>query len=161
MNRGALLLALGLAGCMPASYREARRMEGRYQTGTPGAGWVAVDPGGADKAWLNDTLGASIYTDSNCGTHYRELRLPDLALESLAGLRNTATVREAKPTLDGRAALLRVTRGTLDGVAVTVANTVTNKDACTYDLNYIAPDDRFDAGFDAYQAVVDGFVARR
>lgn len=150
-----------LAGCMPASYRQAKRMEGRYLTGEPGEGWVAVDPGGADRAWLNDALGASIYTDSNCGTHYRELRLPDLALESLAGLRATTTLAEESRTLDGRAALLRVTRGRLDGVAVTVANTVTNKDACTYDLNYVAPADRFDAGLGAYQAVVGGFVARR
>ena len=69
--------------------------------------------------------------------------------------------RQASRPVDGRAALLRVTSGTLDGVPVTVANTVTNKDACTYDLNYIAPATAFDAGMAAYQAVVDGFVATR
>ncbi len=153
-----LLLA---AGCMPASYRQAKRLEGHYVTGEPGADWVEVKPGGADKAWYNDSIRASIYTDSNCGTHYRELRLPDLALESLAGLRDTHTLTEENRTVDGRAALLRVTSGTLDGVPVTVANTVTNKDACTYDLNYIAPASAFDAGVAAYQAVVDGFVATR
>lgn len=154
----ALVLA---AGCMPASYRQAKRMEGHYVTGEPGDGWQAVKPGGADKAWYNDSIQASIYTDSNCGSHYRELRLPDLALESLAGLRDTTTLTEASRPIDGRAALLRVTSGTLDGVPVTVANTVTNKDACTYDLNYIAPATAFDAGMAAYQAVVDGFVATR
>ncbi len=158
---GCLALLVLAAGCMPASYRQAKRLEGHYVTGDPGAGWHAVQPGGADKAWYNDSIRASIYTDSNCGTHYRELRLPDLALESLAGLRDTRTLTEADRTLDGRTALLRVTSGTLDGIPVTVANTVTNKDACTYDLNYIAPAAAFDAGFAAYQAVVDGFVATR
>lgn len=152
---------LPLASGCASSLKEAKRMEGKYVTGAPGAGWVAVNPGGADKAWFNADLSASIYTDSNCGTHYRELRLHDLALESVAGLRGTKTLKEEAPTVDGRAGLLRVTTGTLDGIEVTVANLVSNKDACTFDLNYLAPAASFDAGWDAYQAVVAGFVARR
>ncbi len=146
---------------MPSSYRQAKRMENKYVTGLPGSGWLPVKPGGADKAWYNAKITGSIYTDSNCGTHYSELRLPDLALESLAGLRDTETLKQDSLTLDGRAGLLRVTKGTLDGVLVTVANLVSNKDACTFDLNYVAPSDRFDEGWAAYQAVVDGFVAHR
>ncbi len=150
-----------LSGCMPASYRAAKREENHYQTGQPGDGWVAVDPGGADRAWFNAALTASIYTDSNCGTHYRELRLTDLAQESIAGIRNAKTIRDEGPTVDGRAAVLRITSGQLDGVDVTVANLVTNHDACTYDLNYVAPTLQFDAGYDAYQTMVAGFVAHR
>lgn len=163
-TRGFLLLAVLLVvlpACMPASYRKAKRMENHYVTGEPGAGWVTVKPGGADRAWYNASLAASIYTDSNCGTHYRELRLPDLATESLAGLREATTLKDEAPIVDGRAGVLRVTTGTLDGVRVTVANLVANKDACTFDLNLVAPADRFDAGWAAYQAVVDGFVAHR
>ncbi len=154
-------MMLALTGCMPASYRQAKRMENHYVTGSPGDGWATVKPGGADRAWFNPEVSGSIYTDSNCGTHYRELRLPDLANESLAGLRETKTLKDETPTVDGRAGVLRVTTGTLDGVAVTVANLVTNKDACTFDLNYVAPAATFDAGWSAYQAVVDGFVAHR
>lgn len=163
MSRPLAALALAvtlLPGCA-SSLREAKRMEGKYVTGAPGAGWVAVNPGGADRAWFNADLSASIYTDSNCGTHYRELRLRDLALESIAGLRGTKTVKEETPTVDGRAGLLRVTTGVLDGIEVTVANLVSNKDGCTFDLNYLAPASSFDGGWDAYQAVVAGFVARR
>ncbi|MSP54380.1 MAG: hypothetical protein EXR69_02050 [Myxococcales bacterium] len=161
VSRFGLVGLLAFGGCMPASYRQAKRMENQYQTGSPGVGWVAVSPGGADRAWYNASLTGSIYTDSNCGTHYRELRLPDLALESLAGLRDTTTLKVETPTVDGRAGLLRVTTGQLDGVAVTVANLVSNKDACTFDLNYVAPAGRFDAGWDAYQTVIVGFVAHR
>lgn len=161
LGRFGLVGLMVLCGCMPASYRQAKRMENQYQTGMPGAGWASVSPGGADRAWYNASLTGSIYTDSNCGTHYRELRLPDLALESLAGLRDTTTLKEEQPTVDGRAGLLRVTTGQLDGVAITVANLVANKDACTFDLNYVAPASRFEEGWDAYQAVVAGFVAQR
>lgn len=161
MTRARLLLAalLLLAGCMPPGYRHARRLEGRYDIGTPGEGWRRVDPGGADHAWYNAELSASMYTDSTCGPHYVDSAPADLATELEAGLRDRTTVRDDRLTLDGREAVRRVNLGAMDGVQVQVAVTVVNKDYCTYDLAMIGAPEAFDAGWPAYEALLATFRA--
>lgn len=155
-----LALVLLLAGCMPASYRQARRLEGRYDLGSPGAGWSVVQPGGADRAWLNSRLSASIYADSNCGPRYVDTRAQDLATELAAGLVERETLLDEQITVDGREAVRRIERGRIDGLPVQLGLVVTNKDACTYDLALVAPPESFDAGWDSFLAVVDGFRTR-
>ena len=146
-----------LSGCVPAAWRKAKAMEGRYLTGSPGEGWVAVPPGAADRAWFNDHLGASIYTDSNCGPRYAEERIEDLATELTVGFRDVKTVKEEYVTVGDREGILRVQSGKLDGIAVQMGLLVVNKNACNYDFAYISPPDGFASGWDAYQAVVKGF----
>lgn len=153
----ALLALVGLAGCMPASHRQAKKLEGRYTVPDPGAGWAAVKPGGADRAWYNDGLQATIFADSNCGPRYSESRTEDLATELTAGMRQVVTSRDELRVFGGREGVLRVHTGRLDGVPVTVATGVVNRGACTYDLTFIAPPDRFEQGWDAYEAVLSGF----
>lgn len=150
-----LMLAL-LAGCAGHS---GRRLEGHYSLGDPGAGWRAVRPGSADKAWYNADLSASIYADSNCGARYDDAPLSRL-IDSLALGVVGETVREEPRTLDGREALLRVFDGRLDGVAVRVGALALKKDRCVYDVVYIAPPTKFDAGEAAFEAVVSDFAAR-
>jgi hypothetical protein len=152
-----LLVALLAVGCTPASHRLARRLEGHYAIGLPGDGWILVDPGGADHAWYNATLAASIYADSNCGPRYAETRTEDLATELTAGLREMTTSRNEARVIGDREGVLRVHTGRLDGVAMTVALGVVNQNACTYDLTLIAPPAAFDAGWPAYERVLAGF----
>jgi hypothetical protein len=151
------LLALALAaGCGGHS---GRGLEGRYDLGAPGDGWHVVQPGGADKAWYNADLSASIYADSNCGARYDDAplgRLIDSLSLGVAGQK----VREEARNLDGREALLRVFDGSLDGVAVRVGALALKKDKCVYDVIYIAPPANFDAGEAAFEAVVSAFSAR-
>lgn len=154
------LAAVTVGGCMPASYRQARRLEGRYEVGDPGAGWSRVAPGGADHAWFNDALGATIYTDSNCGPRYQDLRATDLATELEAGLAERVTERDEARVVMDREAVLRVHQGTIDGVPVRIATLVVNRDACTYDALFIAPPEGFEAGWPAYESVIDGLRAR-
>ena len=160
MKRIALVGLVLLVGCMPAGYRRAKRLEGRYDVGSPGAGWAQVDPGGADRAWLNDRLGSSIYTDSNCGPRYVDTRAVDLATELAAGLVERETLQDEAITLAGREAVRRVERGKIDGLDVQLGLVVLNKDACTYDFALVAPPASFDAGWPAFLAVVDGFRTR-
>lgn len=160
-NVVALVVLSLLVGCMPSAHKRARKLEGRYAVGDPGAGWAPVEPGGADKAWYHDGLGATIYTDSNCGTRFSGARTEDLATELAAGLHNPSVLFEETLGLDGRNGVLRTVSGTLDGIAVQVAFAVVNKDRCTYDLLFIAPPGRFDEGWPSYQAVLDGFETRR
>lgn len=141
---------------MPAAYREARRLEGRYAVGAPGEGWAEVEPGGADHAWFNARLGAALYTDSNCGPRYRDVRVEDLSTEMVAGLVDAERQSDEGRTIAGREGRVRVTRGRLDGVEVTVGTAVVNRDACTYDVVVIAPPEGFDAARAGFDRVLAG-----
>ena len=70
------LIVLPLVGC---AGRQASRLEGRYTLGDPGDGWRSVRPGGADFAWYNESLRATLYGDSNCADRYEDGPLRDLA----------------------------------------------------------------------------------
>ncbi|MFZ5482047.1 MAG: hypothetical protein ACOZNI_35125 [Myxococcota bacterium] len=155
-----MTLLLMWTACMPASHRQAKRLEGRYDVPPPGKGWHLVEPGGADHAWFNKELGAVIYTDSNCGPRFDELAAEDLATELVAGLREEERIRDETIALAGREGVLRVHRGKLDGVPMQLGFVVINRDACTYDFTYLASPDTFDAGFEAWEKVWRGFRPR-
>lgn len=155
-----ILACVGLCACMPASYRLAHSLEGKYTLGNPGAGWTRVDPGGGDYAWHHEAMGSTIYSDSNCGPRYRETRVEDLATELVVGMRGLTQDFEEYQTIAGREGILRVHTGRLDGVPMRVAVGVTNRDACTYDFILIAPIGELDNAMPAWHNVVDGFQAR-
>lgn len=157
MTRPWLAALLLLAGCMPASWQAARRLEGKYRIGAPGAGWVSVPPGGADHAWVNKAAGASIYTDSNCGDRYREARTQDLATELVAGLQGATQDMEMEQAIGPRDGLVRAHTGRLDGVPVRLGIAVVNHDWCTYDFVLITPVGQLDALWADYMAVLAGF----
>lgn len=154
--RFALILALAL-GC--AGNRQARRLEGLFDLGDPGGGWERVPAGGADQAWYNAEISGAIYADSNCGQRYDDAPLGRL-IDSLGLGIVGAVSREEERSVDGRAALLRVVEGTLDGVPVRVGALVLKKDLCVYDLVYIAPPASFDRGMDGFEAVIGAFHTR-
>ena len=162
MKRSLLLLTVSLSavavlstGC--SSSRKASRLEGRYSMADPGSGWRSVKPGGADNAWLNDDLGASIYTDSNCGVRYEDSELRQLAERMTLGLEDEVEVSAEESTLNGRSAFTRRVRGGIDGVPVELAATVIKKDQCVYDFVVIAPPSSFEAAWRGYTAARDGF----
>jgi hypothetical protein len=161
--RSAVLVALaGLltVSCTPRKVRLARKLEGRYETGEPGElPWMWVDPGGADKAWFNGHLQASIYTDSNCGARFLDGH-PELLLRHLThGLDQASELRNEPVQVAGRTGRLCVLRGLLDGVEVQVGAIVFNRGACTYDMVYIAAPERFEQGWPTFEGVVQGFEA--
>jgi hypothetical protein len=142
---------------MPASYRLAKALEGRYTLDEPGAGWTAVNPGGADYAWHHDERGATIYADSNCGPRYRETRIEDLATELVVGLRDSLQDFEEYQQVAGREGIVRTHTGRLDGVPVRLAIAVVNRDACTYDFVLVAPPGKFDDAMPAWTRAIEGF----
>lgn len=163
--RALLLAALGLSlatACGPIrkATRDAERLEGRYQLGDPGDGWRAVPSGGADQAFRNPDLAATIYTDSNCGPRYEDRPLPDLAKTMLGGvadLKAPPTFEEVRQ-LDGREAYVARRPGRLDGVDVELGVVVLKKNHCVYDLVLIAPPgQRFDDAWASYELLVAGF----
>jgi hypothetical protein len=163
MNRALALLAaaLLLAGCAPSAHRAARKLEGRYHLDAPNDGWKRVPPGGADLAWHHAGLGATLYSDSNCGPRFDELAAPLLATELLAGLQAVTTESEAPLSLAGRVGVTRTHAGTLDGVPVRLALAVLNRDACTYDMVLVAPPESFERARRDWERVVQSFTVRR
>ncbi len=154
----ACMLLVMLAACTSRHLRRSQRAEGRYNTGLPNpAEWTRVKPGGADRAWWNPQLAATIYTDSNCGKRYHDAPLPNMMTHLLHGLTHVEDLEERQLSLAGRDALLAVRRGELDGAGVQVAAVVLKKGDCSYDLVYIAPPANFPAGWDSYWAVVSAF----
>ncbi len=162
-GRGVLVVLAALAlwaGCVPASVRQARKLEGKYETGNPGKGWVAVPAGGADRAWYHEGMGATIYTDSNCGPRYAEARVEDLTTELISGFRNVEPVQERQQPVAGREGLVRIQQGRLDGIEIQLGTLVFNMNACNFDIVLISPPAEFSAGQEAWQRVIDGFQPR-
>ncbi len=155
-----LALALLAVACVPSRIRHARKLEGQYATGLPAPSvWIRVDPGGADRAWYCGQLGAVIYTDSNCGVRFLDGRPDQLVDHLLWGFDEPVEISRETHTVDGRDAVMSVRSGRLDGIDVQVGVVVLKKSACTYDLVYLAPPQNFEAGWPAFQAVIDGFDA--
>lgn len=153
-----LLPALLSTGCLSREAREAARLEGRFKLGDPGQGWKGVAPGGADYAFFNDSLNATIYADSNCGERYEDAPLPDLVKHMVQGVADAEQVSERSFELDGREAFTARRTGSLDGVPVELGVTVLKKDTCLYDIVLItAPGEPFERALGAYDAVVGGF----
>lgn len=156
--KASVLLVLALSGC--AAGRKAARSEGRYDTGDPGLGWSRVPAGGADRAWYNAELGSTIYADSNCQSRFDDRPLASLADSMAFGMVMGEPLREEARAIDGREGLVRVVDGRLDGVDFRLGLAVLKKDSCVYDLTLVAPPSTFDQGWEGFQAVVDGFLAR-
>ena len=158
MRPGVVGLAVLLAGCAKSRAPDSHTPKAaRYSLGTPGAGWEAQAPGSADHAWYHPDLSATIYAASACGARFEDGRLEDLSKHLTFGIANGAPIREEHTQLDDRAALIRVWPGALDGVAVQVGTAVTKKNACLYDILYVAPPAHFDRGWTDFVQVVEGF----
>ena len=155
----AVFVVLVLNGCVARRAHVAQTLEGRYVPGTPqDAAWTAEDPGGADHAWWNAALGASLYTDSNCGARFEDAPLPMLVNRLLAGITDHEDVDERQLVVGERGALYRARQGSMDGVPIRVGAVVMKKDACTYDFVLVARPDTYEAALPALWDVVDGYT---
>jgi len=132
----------------------------RYDLGPAGSGWSKVEPGSADRAWHHAGISGTIYADSNCGSRYEDRDLGALADHLTWGVALGAPVREEPMTLDEHAALVRVARGSIDGIAVQVGMMVTKQGDCIFDLLYVAPPSTFEQGWPDFTTIVGGFQAR-
>jgi len=158
MNRIVLSGALLVVAC--ASKRDAAThtpKAPKYTVGKPGSGWSPQSPGSADHAWFHKELSATIYTSSACGARYEDGKLEDLSKHLTFGIATGDPIREEHTRLDNRAALIRVWPGALDGIGVQVGTAVTKKNACLYDILYVAPPATFDRGWPDFVQVVEGF----
>lgn len=161
-----VLTAALMLGCakqpsgVESSPKKTSKDEGRYTTGEPGDGWSKVKPGGADKAWFHKATGATIYFDSNCKERFEDGKLTALLTHLTFGIAQGDPTREEEMMLDGRAALIRVQPGQIDGVQVRVGAVVTKKDRCLYDGLLIASPSTFDSHWSTFSKVFAGFKTK-
>ena len=155
-----VFLALLITACGPKQSKEARKSHLQYVVSAPAGGWVKVKPGGADKAWFQRDLSATIYFDSNCKERFEDGTLSDLLTHLTFGMAQNEPVREESMTLDGRDALLRVYDGKLGRCPGAVGAVVTKKNMCLFDGLYIAPPSTFEDGWGSFVEVVSGFRTR-
>jgi len=161
MNRLLCLIGLGLllGACAPKSGGAKPGAKAHFSVGRPGEGWRTMDPLGADEAWYHPQLSGTIYADANCGARYEDGELGALLTHLTFGVARGEALREEPMRLDGRDALVRTYRGSLDGVSVQVGAMVTKKNDCLYDVLYIAPPARFEEGWRSFVSVIEGFRA--
>ncbi len=164
MNRHHAVVALWLMGglglgCGPKT-RKKPSGDTRYTLGTPGDGWTRTRPGGADHAWHNPSLSATIYADSNCAERFDDSELGALLDHVAYGVARGKPVRDEPTRLANRDALVRAWEGSLDGIKVNVGAAVTKKSNCVYDIIAIAPPKHFDATWSAFVRVLEGFETR-
>lgn len=161
-----LLAAALLMGCAKqvpsdkSSSKKQRKYEGKYTVGSPGSGWSKVKPGGADKAWFHKDSGATIYFDSNCLERFEDGKLGALLTQLTLGIASGEPTREEQMMLDGRAALIRVQAGQIDGVPVQVGAVVTKKNSCLYDGLLIASPSTFESHWSTFSGVISGFKTK-
>ena len=161
MRRGFAVVLMGglTVGCAKKT-NALGEASARYDLGPPGAGWSKVAPGSADRAWHHAGISGTIYAASNCGARYEDRQLTALADHLTWGVATGPPVREESMTLDEYAALVRVSRGNIDGIAVQVGMMVTKQGDCIFDVLYLAPPSTFEQGWPDFSAVVGGFQAR-
>ena len=158
MRLGLALAVVFLAsGCFGRAARMSARMEGRYELQLPTSDWRAVDAGGADRAWRNESLGATLYADSNCGKRYEDVSLERLLQHQLTGIPIEKRIYEDRATLDGRESLTIRIEGRLDGVRVGMSLSVIKKGECVYDFVAVGPPNQFDDIFRDYESTVSTF----
>ena len=151
------IAALALGGCL-GNASKGRQMESLYDLGPLPKAWsYRSASGGADHAWYNESLLATIYTDSNCKERFHDAALGDLLTHLTNGMARGAPLREEALRLDNRAALLRVYDVEVDGVPLRMGAAVTIQAPCTYDMVYLAPRGRFDTGWGDFVSLVSGF----
>jgi len=161
------ILAVGLLlGCAKTGEvkktpaKKQAKQEGKYKVGSPGDGWSKVNPGGADKAWFHKETGATIYFDSNCKERFEDGKLTLLLSQLTLGIARGEASREETTMLDGRAALIRVQPGQIDGVPVQVGAVVTKKNSCLYDGLLIAAPSVFESHWSTFSEVIAGFETK-
>ncbi len=136
------------------------RFDVAWKTGHPGRAWADAGDKAADFSYWNSEIGATIYGDTHCGDLYDDAPLTVLANHLFFGFQSVKTLSQEEAKLGDRAAVQRVSTGTLDGKPVQVGVTVVKKGPCVFDMVYIAAPHTYSQASGDYGAFVAGFDVR-
>jgi hypothetical protein len=152
-------MSLGI-GCSGSAVRiqgnEVTAGDLRYAFGPVPPSWRPMSVESNDAAWFDATTGGIVHVDHTC-ERAMDTPLPSLVQHLLIGFTQRETVLEETVPFDRREARHVVVNARLDGVPRSLELYVMKKDGCVYDLGFVAPPDRFEAGRPAFDAFVRGF----
>jgi hypothetical protein len=154
-----LIAALSLASCASKDAYDGRVYHagrGSFKTGPIPASWQRESVPGAMLAF-RDRDGGMVNVYSRCGQDGDDVPLGALTNHLLIGFTDRDVKSQKVIPLDGREAMHTIVHGKLDGVPVALSIYVMKKDGCVYDLVWVAPPERFDAGLDGFDGFVQGF----
>lgn len=132
----------------------------RYAFGPVPPTWRPVRVESNDVAWFDPATGGTVHVDHTCDRSM-DTPLPALVQHLLIGFTQRETVSEETVPFDRREARHVVVNARLDGVPRSLELWVMKKDGCVYDLGYVAPPERFEAGRPAFDNFVRGFRTER
>jgi hypothetical protein len=121
--------------------------------------WRPIRVGEAALAYRDEPHDASVLVNGRCGERDGDAPLVALTNQLVMGTTDrTVTLEETIP-FDSREAHHTRMTAKLDGVPVAFDIWVMKKDGCVYDLVYVAPPDRLEAGVADFERFVRGFHA--
>jgi hypothetical protein len=127
-------LILPLPACLSTIMGTKDSRSKSYKIPEPGAGWVPIDPGEADRAYRNSRDHAILNVTSVCG-EVRYKTLEELSTDILRQLPEHEVVEASKSTVvAGHPALITEARGQVDGKPLKVRIGVLRTDSCLYDF---------------------------
>jgi hypothetical protein len=151
---GRIALGLTLAGCATpwAGGREVR-----FHVRPPGPPWAQAATAPDQLAFRAPDLAAAMAVFEDCrAPEAGELRW--VAHHLFFGLKPRELREQEGIRLQGLPAVRTRLEGRLDGAPVELEAVSLRHGGCLYDLVYVAPPDRFEAGHPAFQAVVQSFT---
>lgn len=128
----------------------------RVGIGPVPAEWRRVSVEGADLAFRDDARGGSALFVVHCGDRRDDAPLSILTENLIMGTTDRDFGSQKVVPFDGREAMHTLVRAKLDGVPMQYDIYVMKKDACVYDVVYVAPPARYPEGSTDFQHFVDG-----
>jgi hypothetical protein len=155
----ALCCALSIVACSSTGWDGRVYHAGRasFRTGPVAPSWERVSVEGAMLAFHDKESGGSLNVYARCGVDGEDVPLGALTKHLLIGFTERTTLEEKIVPMDGREAMHTVVNAKLDGVPLTLSIYVLKKNGCVYDLVWVAPTERFQAGIQGFEAFVAGF----
>ncbi len=154
----AIVLAI-VAGCAHVdALRDGVLRKGslRVGIGPVPTEWRRVSVEGADLAFRDDVRGGSALFVVHCGDRRDDAPLSILTENLIMGTTDRDFESQKVVPFDGREAMHTVVRAKLDGVRMQYDIYVMKKDACVYDVVYVAPPAHYSDGSADFERFVDG-----
>jgi len=127
-----------------------------FRVGEIAPEWHRVETGDTALAFRDDR-GASVLVDGRCGLRGDDVPLVALTNQLVMGTTDREYALEETIAFDHREARHTVMRAKLDGVPMVWDLYVMKKDACVYDIVFVAPPERFESGRGAFEKFATEF----
>lgn len=151
-----VLLACGKGEAWDGRVYHAGRAS--FRTGPVAATWQRAEVSGAMLAFHDAETGGAVNVYGRCGQDADDVPLVALTQHLLIGFTERDVKSQKVIPMDGREAMHTVLTAKLDGVTMALAIYVLKKDGCVYDLVWVSPPDRFDAGASRFDEFAAGFA---